>query len=188
MNSEKSQSPQYETPGCPSDAASPSPGNTKSAGPGPTRTENPAFYPGDVWLTRDGVRARIHAVDGCGNYPILGSIEGTGGWHLESWGANGQFYYGSRAYHASDLIRKAHTGTAAPKGPFNIREVLHRAWTNAPGVRGDFSRAWAAEVAAAASLGYITTRREIALWGSAWLITPKGLAVLWELNGAYTDE
>lgn len=48
--------------------------------------------------------------------------------------------------------------------------------------RSDFSRANADSVAAAASLGYLTTQVGPALFERIWLITPAGLANLWSIN------
>jgi hypothetical protein len=59
-----------------------------------------------------------------------------------------------------------------------IEEVLMKAWTDPPFVKGNFARQHAHEVAAAASLGLITTEVTQGTFGVQWLITREGLAVL----------
>ena len=66
--------------------------------------------------------------------------------------------------------------------PINVPEVLRRAWVRPFATRSDFARAHADSVAAAASLGYLTTQVGPALFERVWLITPAGLAHLWSIN------
>lgn len=57
--------------------------------------------------------------------------------------------------------------------------MLRRAWLEPFSVKSDFARTAALGVAAASSLGFITTRQGPADFGRHWLITPAGLANLW---------
>lgn len=61
-----------------------------------------------------------------------------------------------------------------------LTEVLRLAWTKGFSVSSDFARAHAPIVAAASSRGFITTRIDRNLYGTRWLITPKGLERIWE--------
>ena len=63
----------------------------------------------------------------------------------------------------------------------DLYPVLLEAWSKGFSVKSDFSRARAAEVAAACCLGLITTRLPAAThpFGRTWRITPKGLSLLW---------
>ena len=57
--------------------------------------------------------------------------------------------------------------------------MLRRAWQEPFSVKSDFARSLAPTIAAAASLGFITSRQGPAEFGRVWLITPAGLANLW---------
>lgn len=57
--------------------------------------------------------------------------------------------------------------------------MLRRAWLEPFSVKSDYARAAAPSIAAAASLGFLTTRQGPAEFGRVWLITPAGIANLW---------
>jgi hypothetical protein len=63
----------------------------------------------------------------------------------------------------------------------DLHPVLLEAWSNGFSLKADFSRARAAEVAAACCLGLITTWLPAGSQplGRTWRITPKGLSPLW---------
>lgn len=60
-----------------------------------------------------------------------------------------------------------------------FNELLREAWTNPFFVKGNYARQNALEVAAAASMGLITTRSDHETFGGQWLITKEGLESLW---------
>jgi len=57
-------------------------------------------------------------------------------------------------------------------------DVLNRAWMNPPMTKSDFVREYADEIAAASSMGLITTKKFEAVYGRIWLITVSGLEFL----------
>jgi len=65
----------------------------------------------------------------------------------------------------------------------DIPAVLRRCWERPFHTRADFARAHADSVAAAASLGYLTTQTGPASFDRLWRLTPSGLAHLWLLEG-----
>lgn len=62
----------------------------------------------------------------------------------------------------------------------DLEKVLNRAWKGGFSTKSDFARRYANEVAACASLGYITTYTRRNTYGNIWLITSIGLEVLHE--------
>jgi hypothetical protein len=60
----------------------------------------------------------------------------------------------------------------------DIQKVLQRAWRGGFSTKSDFARRYANEVAACASLGYITTKVKRLTYGNQWFITNLGLEVL----------
>ena len=60
--------------------------------------------PGEIWLRRDGGKARIYALDGAGEFPIHGATEHEDGWHLDSWTSKGSFWLNEES--DFDLIQK----------------------------------------------------------------------------------
>lgn len=67
----------------------------------------------------------------------------------------------------------------ATKPSLRIPDVLKRAWLDPFLTKSDFARKQADSIAAAASLGYITTRTGAAQFERCWAITPAGLGHLW---------
>jgi hypothetical protein len=65
-----------------------------------------------------------------------------------------------------------------------LTDVLREAWKKGISIKGDFARAHAAEIAAAASCGLITTKVRANEYGTRWLITKLGLEAL---NECYQD-
>jgi Na+/glutamate symporter len=61
-----------------------------------------------------------------------------------------------------------------------LAELLREAWTSPFYVKGNYARQNALEVAAAASMGLITTEVSTGSFGGQWLITREGLEVLHE--------
>ena len=60
--------------------------------------------PGETWLTRDGAKARIYAVDGVGSCHIHGAWRDDIGWRVMAWAANGSFWADRESPY--DLSRK----------------------------------------------------------------------------------
>lgn len=58
--------------------------------------------------------------------------------------------------------------------------VLERAWISPFRTKSDFAREYAVAVAAAASIGLITTQTERNLYGCTWRITSDGLSELYD--------
>ena len=56
--------------------------------------------------------------------------------------------------------------------------ILLKAWKGGFTVQSNFSRDHCQEVAALASMGYITTQESPGLWGRTWRITKSGLEIL----------
>jgi hypothetical protein len=61
--------------------------------------------PGEIWLRRDGGKARIYATNCSDTYPIHGATESDGQWFVNVWTANGS-YSASERNAAYDLIRR----------------------------------------------------------------------------------
>ena len=59
-----------------------------------------------------------------------------------------------------------------------LTELLRTVWISPPYVKGNYARQHALEVAAAASLGLITTEVSTGSFGGQWLITKEGLEAL----------
>lgn len=72
----------------------------------------------------------------------------------------------------------------------NLLCLLQRVWTYAFTTKSDLARAYADEIAEAASRGFLTTsvvpNRDI--HGRLWKVTPCGLAHLYENAGMIADE
>jgi hypothetical protein len=64
------------------------------------------------------------------------------------------------------------------------RTVLEAAWRGGFTTKSDTARAYADEVAWAASSGLISTEEEPGKFGRVWRITPPGLVLLWEEDRA----
>jgi len=64
--------------------------------------------------------------------------------------------------------------------PEKLRAVVQRAYSKPFSLQSDFAREYAYFVAAAASLGFITTRisPKTDIYGSRWLVTRAGLLFL----------
>jgi hypothetical protein len=62
--------------------------------------------PGEVWLTRDGKKARIYAVDGRGSRPIHGAVSDGDEDDVVAWTATGQYWSRPGTESDHDLIRK----------------------------------------------------------------------------------
>ena len=62
--------------------------------------------PGEIWLTRDGTKARIYAVDGGGNHPVHGAAHMDGRWQMSSWREDGFRWGGEDSESPYDLIQK----------------------------------------------------------------------------------
>jgi predicted RNA-binding protein associated with RNAse of E/G family len=60
----------------------------------------------------------------------------------------------------------------------NLNDVLTEAWKHGISTKGDFARAHANGIAAAASCGLITTKVRANEFGTRWLITKLGLEAL----------
>ena len=60
--------------------------------------------PGQVWVRRDGGKARIYATDGEQHSPVHGAYETKSGWEIAFWNLNGTYLHGSLE-HSFDLIR-----------------------------------------------------------------------------------
>lgn len=64
--------------------------------------------------------------------------------------------------------------------PINLQIIVEKAWREPFTTKSDFARENANDVAAAASLGYITTALNgddtMADFSNAWLVTAKGLS------------
>jgi len=61
----------------------------------------------------------------------------------------------------------------------DLKSVLFRAWEQGFSTNSDFARVHANEVAASASLGFITTRiKTQTAYGTVWRITKTGIEVL----------
>ena len=60
--------------------------------------------PGEVWITRNGGRARIYAVDGGDGFAIHGARNTGTGWVVDQWCCSGEYRPG--VAHCHDLIRK----------------------------------------------------------------------------------
>jgi hypothetical protein len=61
-----------------------------------------------------------------------------------------------------------------------LTELLREVWTSPPFVKGNYARLNALEIAAAASMGLITTEVSTGSFGGQWLITREGLAAIYE--------
>lgn len=61
--------------------------------------------PGELWTRRDGGRARVYAVYGCGDYPIHGAYEVNKEWVIHAWTAGGRYSI-LDAEDPRDIIRK----------------------------------------------------------------------------------
>lgn len=66
--------------------------------------------------------------------------------------------------------------------PIDLPAVLRRCWSDPPATRGNFARENAESIAAAASMGWITTRIGVSEFIRNWRITPAGLSHLWALE------
>lgn len=64
----------------------------------------------------------------------------------------------------------------------DLLKVLRLAWTAGFTIQSDFARTNAATVAMASSRGLITTRIDRDKYGTRWLVTPKGLELIWEFR------
>jgi len=64
-----------------------------------------------------------------------------------------------------------------------LGEVLNIAWTGRFTTKSDNARLHADVIPAALERGLITTRVGAATYGREYLITPKGLTVLWAIQG-----
>ena len=64
-----------------------------------------------------------------------------------------------------------------------LAEVLNIAWTGRFTTKSDNARNYADTIPAALERGLITTRVGAAVYGRDYLITPKGLTVLWAIQG-----
>ena len=73
--------------------------------------------PGEVWLTRDGKKARIYAVDGRGKRPIHGAKPDGDEDAVIAWTATGQYWAKPVAESDHDLICK-----------YDWREELRPIW------------------------------------------------------------
>lgn len=57
------------------------------------------------YRTRDGREVRLYAVNGGGNYPVHGAIDGGGdAWHLEAWAIDGKQHDDAPGPQSGDLI------------------------------------------------------------------------------------
>lgn len=65
-----------------------------------------------------------------------------------------------------------------------IREVLYKAWRGGFSTKSSFARYKANEIAACASMGFISTKVKSNLYGTNWHITKLGLEVY---NECYQD-
>jgi hypothetical protein len=65
----------------------------------------------------------------------------------------------------------------------HIPDVVAQAWLQPFSTKGDYARSHAISVAAAASLGFITSRFGAANFGRSWVVTPAGLTHLWFIRG-----
>lgn len=65
----------------------------------------------------------------------------------------------------------------------SLTKVLMQAWTGSFTTKSTAAREHADTVAAAAQRGLITTRIGPSVYGRDYLITPKGLTVLWSIMG-----
>lgn len=61
--------------------------------------------PGEIWLRRDGGKARIYATNCSDTYPIHGATESDGQWFVNVWTASGSYSVSERNA-AYDLISK----------------------------------------------------------------------------------
>jgi len=68
------------------------------------------------------------------------------------------------------------------RGP-RLTKVLTKAWCGGFTPKSNFARAYVYEVVAAAELGLITTRSPLGEFHPYWLITVKGLTLLFKLGG-----
>lgn len=64
-----------------------------------------------------------------------------------------------------------------------MTHLLEEAWDHGVRTKGNLARAYADELAAAASRGFLTTETPRGIYGRKWRITPAGLDHLWGLLG-----
>ena len=60
--------------------------------------------PGEIWLRRDGGKARIYAIDGAGEFLTHGATKTEDGWVLDSWTEKGKIWIDGDS--DCDLIQK----------------------------------------------------------------------------------
>ena len=66
----------------------------------------------------------------------------------------------------------------------NTFVVLARAWRGGGiSTKSNFAREYADQIAVAASLGLITSQVSLDVFARAWFITPKGMDLLWDMEG-----
>ena len=64
----------------------------------------------------------------------------------------------------------------------DLLQVLRKAWAEGFAIQSNFARIHASIVAMASSRGLITTRIDRDKYGTRWLVTPKGLELIWEVR------
>lgn len=78
-------------------------------------------------------------------------------------------------------MEEAHEGV--PKFEDSLADVVFTCWTKTVSLRSDFARLMAAEIAAAASEGFITNKVASGLYVNQWVPTPVGLEFYQDRRG-----
>ena len=68
--------------------------------------------------------------------------------------------------------------TKPERPPQLVVDVLYQAWNEPYSTKSDYARMFATEIAAAASMGLLTTRMISNVYSNQWRITDHGMTVL----------